>query len=200
MWPFKKKDNANKLDIIEEPGLHDGHCYMAGSMRVTGDVVFSGTFRVDGRIDGKVAVHAGKKGSVILSKGSVVNGPVQCSELVCDGSILGDVNVSGRLELRPHAVIRGAVQYGSIHIAEGARLEGRCVQHSNIAKNTHQSLGAKPQAPTHSGFERAAQQMAGTTQAAPMQTGAPRVVAGTSLSSSHAAPAEANFLKKAQNS
>ncbi len=196
MWPFKKKENTGSLDIVEEPGLHDGHCYMAGSMRVTGDVVFSGTFRIDGRIDGKVGVHAGKKGSVILSKGSVVNGPVQCSNLVCDGAILGDVNVSGRLELRANAVIRGSVQYGSIHIAEGARLEGRCVQHSSIAKNSGPVLQKK--APTHGGFEKAAEQLSQQT---------PRVVAGTSLNTQDTqqkvaptAEAPASFLKKAQNS
>ena len=194
MWPFKKKEHTGSLDIVEEPGLHDGHCYMAGSMRVTGDVVFSGTFRIDGRIDGKVGVHAGKKGSVILSKGSVVNGPVQCSNLVCDGAILGDVNVSGRLELRASAVIRGAVQYGSIHIAEGARLEGRCVQHSTIAKN---SGPVAQKTPTHGGFEKAAEQLSQT----------PRVVAGTSIAAQQpqqdtlsAVEAPASFLKKAQNS
>ncbi len=191
MWPFKKKEPTSSLDIVEEPGLHDGHCYMAGSMRVTGDVVFSGTFRVDGRIDGKVGVHAGKKGSVILSKGSAVNGPVQCSDLVCDGAILGDVTVSGRLELRPHSIIRGTIQYGSIHIAEGARIEGRCIQHSTIAKNSGPTL--KKPAPTHGGFEKAAETLSQT----------PRVVAGTSLASQplqSSVEAPASFLKKAQNS
>lgn len=177
LW-FKKKNEKNSLEVVEQSGAHDGHCFLSSSMRINGELMFSGTLRVDGRIDGKVTAHQGKKAILILSKGAVITGPVKTGDLICDGTIQGDVNVEGRLELRSNAIIRGQVSYSSIHIAEGAKLEGRCVQHSQIMQNTKKPA-ARPQV------------VAGTALGS--------TAASTNANHGHPTPVDMTFLKKPSN-
>ena len=105
-----------------------GHTLIANGTHIMGDIRFSGLLRIDGRVDGKVMVHEGKKGMLILSRSAVINGPVRCSDLVTDGTINGTVNVDNRLECRAQSVITGEVHYGNMHISEGAVIEGRCTK------------------------------------------------------------------------
>lgn len=124
---FGQKKKETSLDITD-PHSTEGHCFISGNVHIQGEVQFGGTLRIDGRIDGKVSVYNGKKGTLILSKGAYINGPVHTTDLVSDGTIQGDVMVANRLECRSHSVIQGEVQYGSIQIVEGAQLIGRCTQ------------------------------------------------------------------------
>ena len=119
-----------------------GHTLIANGTQITGDIRFSGLLRIDGRVDGKVMVHEGKKGMLILSRSAVINGPVRCSDLVTDGTINGTVNVDGRLECRAQSVITGEVHYGNMHINEGAVIEGRCTKR---ALATPEAVEYKPQ-------------------------------------------------------
>lgn len=130
----------NKNDDVPESTALDwqvrdkhGHTLIANGTQMIGDIRFSGLLRIDGRVDGKVMVHEGKKGMLILSRSAVINGPVKCSDLVTDGTINGTVNVDGRLECRAQSVITGEVHYGNMHISEGAVIEGRCTKRALTA-------------------------------------------------------------------
>lgn len=127
MFFGSKKKKEVSLDITD-PHSTEGHCFISGNVHINGEVQFGGTLRIDGRIDGKVSVYNGKKGTLILSKGAYINGPVVATELVTDGTIQGDVLISSKLECRSHSTIQGEIQYGSIQIVEGAQLIGRCTQ------------------------------------------------------------------------
>lgn len=123
----KEQSSENKLDMSNQSG-DDGHCLISGNLYIRGDVHFAGTLRVDGRVDGKIAVFEGKKGMLILSRGALVNGPVQVDNMIADGTVNGDIYVEERIECRANAIIRGEVRYESIDLTEGARLEGRCLK------------------------------------------------------------------------
>ena len=131
----KTKVNYDQTIVQESVG---GHTLIAPSVVVSGDLRFSGTLRIDGKIDGKVTTSGSSMGSIILSKTGVLNGPVETTSLVVDGVINGNVKVTERLECRENARIHGNVSYGSIHISEGALIEGRCTQ--KVAKG-ERSLG-----------------------------------------------------------
>lgn len=127
-----KKDQKTALDIPDDQLVDRSHGLIPASMVIDGDIKFSGTLRLDGRIDGKVMQQEGKKGTLILGKGAVINGPVTVSDLISDGTINGTLRIAGRVELRSHAHIRGEVHYKSISIAEGAAIDGRCIQEELI--------------------------------------------------------------------
>lgn len=116
---------AVSLDVVDPRDEH-GHCLISGNLQIKGDVYFSGSLRVDGRIDGKISTYEGRRGQVIVSKGAIVNGPINATSVLADGLISGTMEVSEKLECRSNAVIRGHVTYGSMDIADGAQIEARC--------------------------------------------------------------------------
>lgn len=131
---FKKREtsargdgDAISLDVID-PREVNSHCLISGNLHIRGDVYFSGTLRIDGRIDGKVTNYDGGKGHLVLSKGAIINGPVTVTSALVDGTITGPLDVMDKLECRTNAVLKGEVVYGKMHIADGAQVEARCRQ------------------------------------------------------------------------
>jgi cytoskeletal protein CcmA (bactofilin family) len=135
---FWKSKKAKKSTFDVEDTGHSGHSIIAQGVHVVGDIKFCGSLRVEGRIDGKVSVIDGKKGALTLSQDGIINGPVMVTNLLTDGHINGNTYVEERLECRSKAVIRGEVIYSVIHIAEGASIEGRCMQRSDLVKMAEQ--------------------------------------------------------------
>lgn len=121
------KENSSSFDLASQP-VAGGHCLISGAISIRGDVVFAGTLRVDGRIDGRITVADGKQGMLIVSKGGIINGPVNVTDVIVDGTINGDIIAQEKVECRRNAFIRGEVHYQNINIAEGARIEGRCIK------------------------------------------------------------------------
>jgi cytoskeletal protein CcmA (bactofilin family) len=88
-----------------------------------GNVFFSGGLRVDGEIHGKV-IGETSPATLVLSEHGVVNGHVEVTYLVANGSINGPVRATEFLELQPKGRIEGNVEYGMIEIQQGAVIEG----------------------------------------------------------------------------
>ncbi|GHT95936.1 hypothetical protein FACS1894185_5640 [Betaproteobacteria bacterium] len=92
--------------------------------KVEGNIIFSGCLRVDGEISGKVIADS-IPSTLILSEHGVINGHVDVTYLIANGSINGPVRVVEFLELQPKARVSGDVEYGMIEIQQGAVIEGR---------------------------------------------------------------------------
>ena len=116
--------------------MSDAHCHISGNLHIRGDVFFSGTLRIDGRVDGRVSIYEGGKGHLVVSKGAQLHGQVLATTVLADGLINGRMDVLDKLECRPHAVIKGDVTYGSMHMAEGATIEARCRQRDQLQAKT----------------------------------------------------------------
>ena len=144
MFGRKIKGQNVSLDM-DDANIEEGHCFISGNVAISGEVRFAGTLRVDGRVDGRVTNYTGKKGTLILSKGSIINGPVETTNLITDGEIHGDVNIKDTLECRASSIIDGEIYYGKLQIAEGAQLRGRCTQRS---KDDNFTLAPAITAPT----------------------------------------------------
>ena len=127
--------------------LNRCHNLIAPGTVIKGDVQFSGTLRVEGRIDGKVSLVPGTRGNLVLTRGGTVNGPVSATNVLTDGLISGTLRAKGRVECRNKAIIRGDVYYDKIHIAEGATIEGRCIQKGD-EKHPHTADEIRKEQPT----------------------------------------------------
>lgn len=122
---FWKKKKEVSFEVEDTRG-EDGHCFISGKVGIVGEVHFAGTLRIDGKIDGKVSVYEGKQGTLVLSKEAIINGPVEVTNMVTDGMVTGDVDVSNKLECRANSIIKGDVRCGIINTIDGAQLQGRC--------------------------------------------------------------------------
>lgn len=99
---------------------------------IEGDLNFSGGMRIDGQVNGNVIAAQGKPSTLVLSEHARVNGEVNVTHLVINGTINGPVSASEYLELQSKAKVSGDVHYTTLEIQLGAIVEGRLI-HSNVA-------------------------------------------------------------------
>lgn len=99
---------------------------------IEGNLNFSGGLRIDGQINGNVVAAQGKPSTLVLSEHARVNGEVNVTHLVINGSISGPVFASEYMELQSKARVNGDVHYTTLEIQLGAIVDGRLI-HSNTA-------------------------------------------------------------------
>ena len=134
---FWKKDKNREKSVFDFPNadkLERQHSLMGYGVTINGNIQFAGSLRIDGRLEGRVDIRPEKRGTLVVSKDAVINGPVHVTNLVVDGTINGDVQVDGRLECRANGRIKGDVKYQKLNLQEGAVVEGRCIRHDYSEK------------------------------------------------------------------
>jgi cytoskeletal protein CcmA (bactofilin family) len=99
---------------------------------VEGNLNFSGGMRIDGQVNGNVVAVPDKPSTLVLSEHAQINGEVNVTHLVINGSISGSVLASEYMELQSKAKINGDVHYTTMEIQLGAIVEGR-LKHSSTA-------------------------------------------------------------------
>jgi cytoskeletal protein CcmA (bactofilin family) len=119
--------------------------------KIEGNVFFSGGLRVDGEICGKV-IAGTSPSTLVLSEHGVVNGHVEATYLLINGSINGPVRATEFIELQPKARIEGDVEYGTIEIQQGAVIEGHLLRLTpesagNKKQDKPEGSGKKPETP-----------------------------------------------------
>lgn len=97
---------------------------------VRGDIVFVGGLRVDGTVIGNLTVADGKPGTLVVSESARVDGRIEVTHVVINGTVNGPVIARDYLELQPKARIAGDVAYRTVEMHIGAVVEGR-LEHAN---------------------------------------------------------------------
>jgi cytoskeletal protein CcmA (bactofilin family) len=131
---FSKKSNKplGRIDSLIGAGT-----------KVEGDVTFEGGLRVDGEIKGNVVCASGEQhSSLVVSEHARIEGEINVSHLVINGTIIGPVFSSELLELQSHARVTGDVQYNTIEIHLGAVVQGRLVHQGAVAKTIELKLAS----------------------------------------------------------
>lgn len=100
---------------------------------IRGDLRFSGTLHLDGRIEGSV-LGEGDDAMFTLSEQGQVHGEIRVPHAVINGHVTGDVHVSARLELAPNARIDGDLRYHTLEMAAGAQVNGRISRQAGDAQ------------------------------------------------------------------
>lgn len=94
---------------------------------VLGDIEFAGGLHVDGRITGNVLMAQGATASLSVSEHGIIEGSVQATQVVVNGTVNGDILALERVILGARARVRGNVSYGVIEMALGAEISGNLV-------------------------------------------------------------------------
>lgn len=95
--------------------------------------MFSGGFHIDGKLKGNVVAH-GPSSLLTLSDQGVVEGEVRVPNVILNGTVIGDVYASERVELSSKANVIGNVYYNLIEMAMGAEVNGKLVHHTEDAE------------------------------------------------------------------
>jgi cytoskeletal protein CcmA (bactofilin family) len=94
---------------------------------VLGDIEFAGGLHVDGRITGNVLMAQGATASLSVSEHGLIEGSVQATQVVVNGTVNGDILALERVILGVRARVRGNVSYGAIEMAMGAEISGKLI-------------------------------------------------------------------------
>lgn len=109
---------------------------------VSGDVVFSGGLRVDGEIKGNVRAVGDQPSMLVISEHARIEGEIDVSHLVVNGTVIGPVRSGEFLELQTKARVTGDVEYNTLEMHLGAVVQGRLVHQGGAAKAVELKLAS----------------------------------------------------------
>jgi cytoskeletal protein CcmA (bactofilin family) len=95
--------------------------------KLDGDLEFSGGLHLDGRVNGNVRSNAEDGGALSVSESGVIEGNVDVTNIVMNGTVNGDIHAGDRLVLGGSARVNGNVHYGVIEMAPGAVITGKLI-------------------------------------------------------------------------
>lgn len=98
-----------------------GYSLLDAQLSITGDLITTGSLRVEGRLDGSIR----GADSVVIGVGAVITGDIEAREVIVGGTITGNVQATERLELQATAIVTGDVRTGSVLVQEGGVVNGR---------------------------------------------------------------------------
>lgn len=111
--------NKNKDKIPSE--TKEQNRISAGTV-ITGDIKAKGGFRIEGTLKGTLATS----GKVVISKGGLIDGTLNCQNADFEGRFTGKLMVHEILTLRSSAVIDGEVIAGKLAVEPGATFNATC--------------------------------------------------------------------------
>jgi len=119
---------------------------VAEGVEITGNLVFAGGMRIDGRIEGDVTgrtLDAKTPSLLVLSAKGRIEGSIRCGDAVINGTVVGDLDVEHRLELQSDANVTGTIRYRQLQMDVGAGVQGHLlrVEPQSVAGNVVE-LGA----------------------------------------------------------
>jgi cytoskeletal protein CcmA (bactofilin family) len=154
--------------------------FVGGSTVVSGDAEFKGMLRIDGRFTGRVR---SEKGSLIVSAGGVVEANIEVASAKINGTVNGDINATGRVELGRSARVNGNIQTPALVIEEGAIFEGNCRMQTQPRPEAVKPPKAEAPRPVAAAIQPKPPAAKPTPTPAPANNGAARAAAVTQTTS-----------------
>jgi cytoskeletal protein CcmA (bactofilin family) len=107
-----------------------------------GNTSFSGGLRLDGKLYGDLTMED-TGGTLIMGEHSKIKGKVTVETAIVAGEIVGDIKCHDYLELQPSSIIKGDIEYNSIEIHSGAKVNGDLRQTTKAQMKVQKKLPFK---------------------------------------------------------
>lgn len=114
------------------------------SATLNGDLEFSGGLHLDGRVNGNVRSTAENGGALSVSESGFIEGSVEVTNIIMNGTVNGDMHARERLVLGGKARVNGNVHYGVIEMAPGAVITGKLVPLGDTQGDSSPAEPAEP--------------------------------------------------------
>jgi len=112
----RRKQTSTRIDTL-----------LGKTANLQGDLEFSGGLHLDGRVLGNVRSNADDGGALSVSESGFIEGRVEVTNIVMNGTVNGDMVARERLVLGGKARVNGNVHYGVIEMAPGAVITGKLI-------------------------------------------------------------------------
>ena len=135
---FGRRKQTSRIDTL-----------LGKTANLNGDLEFSGGLHLDGRVNGNVRSSAADGGALSVSESGFIEGSVEVTNIVMNGTVNGDMIARERLVLGGKARVNGNVHYGVIEMAPGAVITGKLIPltEASAASDADSSTGRAPQEP-----------------------------------------------------
>lgn len=107
----KKKQRYMEYEVI-----------ISKNTAINGNININGCTRIDGVIDGTLAVDS----DLFIGETGNIRATVYALNATIDGAVSGNIACKGRLELKSSAKVIGDIKCNTLVIAEGALFIGKC--------------------------------------------------------------------------
>jgi len=114
-----KKFKASKISTVIGHGTE-----------IKGDLSFAGGLHLDGIIKGDLTTNHDDAATLTVSEHGSIEGDVRVPNVILNGTVIGDVYASNRVELASKARVTGTVYYSRLEMAMGAEVNGQ-LKHVN---------------------------------------------------------------------
>ena len=120
----------------------------AGSS-ILGNIEGAGNYKIAGGLLGSISEIASTGATLVIDQEGYIQGDIQYSNLIVIGTVDGSIDVSGRIEVYPSAVIRGNIKYNQLNIHPDAKVNGRITcsnlqeKNRDLAEIIHLSTASK---------------------------------------------------------
>lgn len=119
MFSRKEEIDTTKIDTI-----------IGKETTIDGVIEAKGVLRVEGKVTGKLNTN----GDIIVAAGGLVEAEIKCRSISIAGTIRGNIESSGVLEIEPSGKLYGDISVAKLAIGDGAVFHGACkMQGQNIA-------------------------------------------------------------------
>lgn len=108
----KKKFNENLTTLVSR------------STEINGDVFFSGTLEIEGKVRGNVYADEGSSAEVRVRESGLVQGEIKVPSVIVNGLVEGDVYSSKHIEIAAKGRVVGSVYYHLIEMVMGSEVNG----------------------------------------------------------------------------
>ena len=140
-----------------EPDVPRGTATIGKSVMIKGQIFSKEDLVIDGSVEGGVEAQENR---VTIGPNGRVVANVKARDVVVLGQLKGNIEASGRVDIRKGASLVGDIRYAKISIEEGADLRGSLEM---IRVDVKGETG-KPEAPAKAAAEKPTQQSLGGTQ------------------------------------
>lgn len=121
---FNKENSSSNNISSSTPSQLD--TLLGNNTKIVGDISFSGVLVLDGTINGSLL---GTKTDDVLTinESGTVEGKIEVANIIVNGTVKGDIIVTGKIEVASKAIIEGNVYYQNIEMETGARINGQLI-------------------------------------------------------------------------
>lgn len=122
--PVVVVEDVKKTSYLKkkEYGKMEYEVLIGKNTAINGNININGCTRIDGVIDGTLAVDS----DLFIGETGVIRASVYAQNANISGTVTGNIVCRGRLELMATARITGDIKCGTLVISEGAVFNGKC--------------------------------------------------------------------------
>jgi cytoskeletal protein CcmA (bactofilin family) len=94
---------------------------IGSGLKIRGEITGTSDMYIDGDVQGKVRIGSGR---LTVGSNGRVQADIEAREIIVNGSVLGNLKATDRVQLGPSGSVQGSVITPRIGIDDGARLRG----------------------------------------------------------------------------